>query len=1012
MTISIRTVQLMLVCCLLSLALTRAFALNVPKYLQNDPAWGYKTLGDPSYTLANWGCGVTSAAMVFSYLGVYVDPGSLADWLRGNGGFNGPYIPQWNVAGNYPSTVNLHWVESRQWNPAPADLAYLTSQIDKGLPVVLETRINKNETLIHFVVLTAYSGTDLYVNDPSYGDNVRFQDRYGDPSRWIYSADLYAAGGAPAVLFQPLPCWVTTQNTGGALPVVTTPGGTVTGQLADKTPLYLTQGPTTLNGINYYHHNHGGWSAASGTVNGASVTYMVYLQTPAPTGLTAKAPTSTTVNLSWSVAADNVDTVIVSRDGAGDIATLAAGTTTYTDSTVKSGTSYTYHVRLYNANPNNGNSATSDATVTTPGAATLYTITSSAGANGTISPSSSQQVASGGSSTFTATPNANYLVNNWLLDNQVVQVGGTQYTLSGVNANHAVSVTFVSGTVSANFLPLPCWVITQNTGSALPVYWTPGGTITDRLTDGIPMYLFEGPVVVSGVTYYHHNHGGWSAVTGIASGVPVSYMAFIATPGPTSLAAVAPSGTSVNLTWDVSNDPVDAVIVSRDGAGDLATLTPGTTSYTDATVKGGTTYTYHVRTHGANPNNGDSVTSNAMVTTPGATTTYTVTPSAGVNGKISPTTAQTVASGGSLTFTATANTNYTVDTWFVDSVAAQTGGTSFTLANITANHTLNVTFRGVTSSTTFQPLPCWVITQNTGGNLPIYWTPGGTVTGQLGDGDVLYLSEGPSSVGGINYYHHNQGGWAPATNGGSVTYLVYTRTPAPASLTARALSSTSVALAWDVSNNPVDTLIISRDGTGDIATLAAGVTSYTDNTAQPGTTYTYHVRTHNANPNNGDSLTSDATVTTSGTANGSYQPDLLIRTSSETSYTGAGIFNSTGANQTKSLTTPVSTAASYLFHVQNDGTVSDTFTITASAAISGWTVKYLDMDTGADITAAITGKGWSTVALAPGAIKGFWVQVTPGKQVASGATLTLTVTAVSTHAATKVDVVKAVTTRQ
>jgi len=1010
MTRFVQTIQLVGVLCLLALVGSRALALDVPKMLQNDPAWGYKTLGDPNYHLADWGCGVTSAAMVFAYLGVYVDPGSLADWLRANGGFNGPYIPQWSVAGGYPNTVNLRWVENRQWYPASADISYLKSQIDQGLPVVLETRINKNETLIHFVVLTAYSGSDLYVNDPSYGDNVRFQDRYGDPSRWIYSSALYTAGGA-AARFSPLPCWVMTRNTGGNLPVLSTPGGTVTGQLGDNIPLYLTEGPTTVSGVNYYHHNHGGWSTDAGTVNGTPTIFMFYTQTPAPTGLTAKAPTSTSVNLNWSLTVNPVDPVIVSRDGAGDLATLTAGTVTYTDNTVKSGTPYTYHVRTHNANPNNGDSTTSDATITTPGTVTNYTITPSAGANGAISPSTAQQVAAGGNSAFTATPNSGYQVNNWLADNNVVQVGGTQYTLTGINANHTVSVTFVSIPAQASFLPLPCWVITQNTGSSLPVYWTPGTTITDRLADGILMYLFEGPVVANGVTYYHHNHGGWSAVTGISGGVAVSYMAFTTTPGPVSLTAGAVTSTAVTLTWDISNDPVDAVIVSRDGAGDLATLPAGTATYTDTTVKAGVTYTYHVRTHGANPNNGDSATSNLAVTTPGAAVTYTVTPSVGLNGTISPTTAQMVAAGGSLTFTAKPATNYTVDTWFVDSVAAQTGGTQFTLTNITANHTVKVTFRGVTQTTTFQPLPCWVVTQNTGGKLPVYWTPAGTVTGQLGDGNVLYLFEGPVTVGGITYYHHNQGGWSAVSNGATITYLVYARTPAPTGLTAKALSATSVALTWDVSNDPEETVIVSRDGTGDIAMLTPGTVSFTDTTAKAGTTYTYHVRIRGANVNNGDSLTSDATVTTPGTT-GSFQPDLLIRTSSETSYTGGGIYNTTGANQTKSITTPAGTAASYLFHAQNNGTASDTFTITAPAGGSGWTVKYLDMDTGADITAAITGAGWSTVALAPGAIKGFWVQVTPATSVASGATKTLTVTATSLNAPTKQDVVKAVTTRK
>ena len=57
-----------------------------------------------------------------------------------------------------------------------------------------------------------------------------------------------------------------------------------------------------------------------------------------------------------------------------------------------------------------------------------------------------------------------------------------------------------------------------------------------------------------------------------------------------------------------------------------------------------------------------------------------------------PGTAQTVNYGSSLTFTATPNTGYTVNTWSVDGTVQQTGGTTFTLSNITANHTVQVTF--------------------------------------------------------------------------------------------------------------------------------------------------------------------------------------------------------------------------------------------------------------------------------------------------------------------------------
>ena len=95
-----------------------------------------------------------------------------------------------------------------------------------------------------------------------------------------------------------------------------------------------------------------------------------------------------------------------------------------------------------------------------------------------------------------------------------------------------------------------------------------------------------------------------------------------------------------------------------------------------------------------------NITANHSVQVTFTPLTYTITPSAGANGTLSPSTAQTVNYGSSLTFTAAPNTGYTVNTWSVDGTVVQTGGTTFTLTNITANHTVQVTFTPLTYTIT------------------------------------------------------------------------------------------------------------------------------------------------------------------------------------------------------------------------------------------------------------------------------------------------------------------------
>ncbi|OJY46278.1 MAG: hypothetical protein BGO90_00405 [Legionella sp. 40-6] len=79
-----------------------------------------------------------------------------------------------------------------------------------------------------------------------------------------------------------------------------------------------------------------------------------------------------------------------------------------------------------------------------------YTVNSSAGINGSISPMGIQTVNSGAALTFTATPDSGYGSFQWLVDGNVVQIGGNTYQLTNIRANHLVTVSFGQTTLSAN----------------------------------------------------------------------------------------------------------------------------------------------------------------------------------------------------------------------------------------------------------------------------------------------------------------------------------------------------------------------------------------------------------------------------------------------------------------------------------------------------------------------------------------------------------------------------------
>jgi hypothetical protein len=97
------------------------------------------------------------------------------------------------------------------------------------------------------------------------------------------------------------------------------------------------------------------------------------------------------------------------------------------------GTSYAYLWRP--------RAATTFAEVDPLGGTTSFTITASAGANGTISPSGAVAVTQGTSKTFTITPNSGYHVSGVTVDGGSVGAV-TSYTFSNVQANHTIAASF------------------------------------------------------------------------------------------------------------------------------------------------------------------------------------------------------------------------------------------------------------------------------------------------------------------------------------------------------------------------------------------------------------------------------------------------------------------------------------------------------------------------------------------------------------------------------------------
>ena len=309
--------------------------------------------------------------------------------------------------------------------------------------------------------------------------------------------------------------------------------------------------------------------------------------------------------------------------------------------------------------------------------ATSYTITPSAGANGTISPSGAVTVNSGGSQTFSFTPATGYQVSSVVVDGTTVTTASS-YTFSNVTGSHTISVTFaptvntytITASAGANGTISPSGAVTVNSGGSQTFSFSPatGYKVSNIVVDNA--------TVTTASSYTFSNVTGSHTIS--VTFAPITY---------TITASAGSNGTI---------SPSSAVTVNSGGSQTFS-FTPATGYQVSSIAVDGTTVTT------ASSYSFSNVTANHTISVSFAPTTktYTITPSAGANGTISPSGAVTVNSGGSQTFSFTPATGCQVSSVLIDggSVGALT---SYTFSNVTANHTISATFA---SSGTFTITP-------------------------------------------------------------------------------------------------------------------------------------------------------------------------------------------------------------------------------------------------------------------------------------------------------------------
>ncbi len=292
-----------------------------------------------------------------------------------------------------------------------------------------------------------------------------------------------------------------------------------------------------------------------------------------------------------------------------------------------------------------------------------FTITASAGANGSISPSGSVSVNHGNNQSFTITPNTGYHVADVLVDG--ISVGAvTNYNFTNVTANHTISASFaidtytITASAGANGAISPSGAVSvdYNNNQSFSITPNTGYHVADVLVDGIS---------VGAVANYDFNNV--TANHTISASFAIDTYTITASAGANG--AISPSG---------------GVVVNH-GSNQSFTVTPNTGYHVaDVLVDGisvGAVTNYDF----------NNVTANHTISASFAIDNFTITASAGANGSISPSGAVGVDYNNNQSFTITPDLGYHVADVLVDGISVG-AITNYNFNNVTANHTISASF--------------------------------------------------------------------------------------------------------------------------------------------------------------------------------------------------------------------------------------------------------------------------------------------------------------------------------
>jgi mannan endo-1,4-beta-mannosidase len=299
---------------------------------------------------------------------------------------------------------------------------------------------------------------------------------------------------------------------------------------------------------------------------------------------------------------------------------------------------------------------------------TGYSITASAGSNGSITPTSTT-ASIGSDVTFAISPTYGFEIDQLTDNGSPVSVTNSSYTISNVTANHTISVTLKAA--PANLLSNSGFEY-DGAATQTPYGWSEWNASAASYTETTNPRT--GSYNLAHWSSNSYQVSTYKSLTGLQNGL-YTFRAWVRSSGgqnSTIINAKNYGGAERQATIPVSSSYVQV-------------------SITDINVTNGTCeISFYSNANAGNWMNADDA--EFFLQGSGGAPQCTVTASAGSNGSITPT-SSIVNSGSNLTLTISPTSGYAIDTLKVNGTVVTATNNQYTINNITANQTVTVTFK-------------------------------------------------------------------------------------------------------------------------------------------------------------------------------------------------------------------------------------------------------------------------------------------------------------------------------